>query len=95
LRRFYDQIHFLNAVDRAMKKLKQRLSAFIDDRYPAEEVPVEALCRDNKGTYVIPYSCCRFDDEWRNFDTDETVTANIIGWRLISKKPRYRRLMKK
>jgi hypothetical protein len=78
-----------------MKKLSQRLSEFIADRYPGEEVPVEALCRDNKGTYVIPYSCYRFDDEWRNFDTDETMTANIIGWRPISEKRRYRPLRKK
>lgn len=78
-----------------MKKLKQRLSEFTADRFPDEEVPVEALCRDKNGTYVIPYPCCRFDDEWRNFDTDETVTANIIGGRSISEKPRYRPLRKK
>ncbi len=78
-----------------MTKLKQRMSAFIADRFPNEDVPVEALCRDNNGTYVIPYSCCRYDDEWRNFETDETVTANIIGWRPISEKQRYRPLRKK
>lgn len=78
-----------------MKKLKQRLSAFTTDRYPEEEVPVEALCRDKNGTYVIPYSCCRFDDEWRNFDSDERVIANIIGRRPIAEKQRYRPLRKK
>jgi hypothetical protein len=78
-----------------MKKLKERVSQFIADRFPDEEVPVEALCRDKNGTYVIPYACCRFDEEWRNFDNDETVTATIIGWRPISEKPRYRPLRKK
>lgn len=78
-----------------MKKLSQRLSEFIADYCPGEEVPVEALCKDKNGTYVIPFSCCRFDDEWRNFDTDDTVTANIIGWRPISEKQRYRPLRKK
>lgn len=87
MRRSRERLPFLNEVNRAMKKLKQRLAAFNTDRYPGEEVPVEALCRDKNGTYVIPYSCCRFDDEWRNFDTDETVTADIIGWRPISEIP--------
>ncbi len=62
-----------------MKKLKQRLSAFIADRDRDDEVPVEALCKDKNGTSVIPYSCCRFDDEWRNFDSDEMVTANRLA----------------
>ena len=78
-----------------MTKLTQRLSQFIVDRYPNEDVPVEALCKDKNGTYVIPYSCCRYDGEWRNFETDERVTANIIGWRPISEKRRYRPLRKK
>jgi len=78
-----------------MSKFQRRLSDFISDRYPDDEVSVEALCKDKNGTYVIPYACCRFDDEWRNFETDETVTANIIGWRPISEKRPYRPLRKK
>jgi hypothetical protein len=78
-----------------MTKLTQRLSEFNVDSYPNEDVPVEALCKDKNGTYVIPYSCCRYDDEWRNFETDEKVSANIIGWRPISEKRRYRPLRKK
>jgi hypothetical protein len=78
-----------------MATLRERLADFICERYPEEEVPVEALCKDNKGTYVIPYACCRCEDEWRNFDTDETVVANVIGWRLLSEKRRYRALRKR
>ncbi len=58
-----------------MATFRERLADFICDRYPDEEIPVEALCKDNNKTYVIPYACCRFDDEWRNFETDETVAA--------------------
>ncbi len=78
-----------------MATFRERLADFICDRYPDEEIPVEALCKDNKGTYVIPYACCRFDDEWRNFDTDETVAADVIGWRLVSERRRYRPLRKR
>jgi hypothetical protein len=78
-----------------MSKLHSRMSAFILDRYPDEEEPVELLCKDKNGTYVIPYPCCWFDEEWRNFESDETVTTNIIGWRPIAEKRRYRPLRKK
>jgi hypothetical protein len=78
-----------------MSKLQSRMSSFVLDRYPEEEVSVELLCKDKNGTYVIPYSCCRFDEQWRNFESDETVTANIIGWRPISEKRRYRPLRKR
>lgn len=77
-----------------MATFRARLADFHTDRYPDEEIPVEVLCKDKNGTYVIPYACCRFDDEWRNFETDETVTADIIGWRPTSERRRYRPLRK-
>lgn len=78
-----------------MATFQERMAEFISDRYPDDEIPVELLCKDNKGTYLIPYPCCRFDDEWRNFETDETVSASILGWRPVSGKRRYRPLRKK
>lgn len=78
-----------------MASLKARVEQFITDRLPSEDVPVEALCRDNRGTYVLPFACCRFDEEWRNFQTDETVLAAVIGWRVIEAGRGYRRLRKK
>jgi hypothetical protein len=78
-----------------MSKLVQRMSAFVLNGFPEEEEPVELLCRDKNGTYVIPYACCRFDDEWRNFDSDETVTVSVIGWRPIAEKRQCRRLRQK
>jgi hypothetical protein len=62
-----------------MATFRERLADFITDGYPDDEIPVELLCKDKNGTYVTPYACCRFDEEWRNFETDETVTADIIG----------------
>jgi hypothetical protein len=78
-----------------MVTFRERLADFISDRYPDEKMPVEVLCKDNKGTYVVPYACCRFDGKWRNFETDEMVTADIIGWRPVPEKRRYRALRKK
>ena len=78
-----------------MTTFVQRLADFCTDRYPEEKLPVELLCKDKNGTYVIPYACCRLADEWRNLETDETVTADIIGWRPVSERRRYRPLRKK
>lgn len=78
-----------------MATYHRRLAQFVTEQLPDDEVPVEALCEDNRGTYVLPYSCCRFDDEWRNFQTDETVLAKVIGWREMQERPPYRPLRKK
>jgi hypothetical protein len=78
-----------------MATFRKRLSEFVTDRFPEDEQAVEALCRDNRGTYVIPYPCCRAHGEWRNCDTDETVAAEVLGWRPIEQKSRYRARRKK
>lgn len=90
-----EYLFFENCLVRIMATYGRRLEQFISDRFPAEEVPVKVLCRDRHGTYVLPYSCCRFDDEWRNFETDETVLATVIGWRTLEEGRSYRPLRKK
>ena len=61
-----------------MPSLNKRLAEFNTKMPPPAEMPVELLCRDKNGTYTIPYTCCWFDEEWRNFETDETVIASIV-----------------
>lgn len=78
-----------------MSTLNKRLSEFNLEKKPPGELRVELLCRDKNGTYVIPYDCCWFEEEWRNFETDETVVANIIGWRPAAERRRFRPLRKK
>jgi hypothetical protein len=73
-----------------MSSLKKRIAEFNTDHPPPAEMAVELLCRDKNGTYTIPFICCWFDDEWRNFKTDETVVADIMGWRPIEERPRFR-----
>jgi hypothetical protein len=41
--------------------------------------PVELLCVDHIGTYVVPYPCRRV--EWRNVETNEVIEADVAGWR--------------
>ena len=78
-----------------MSILQKRVSDFYSDAPPPEEMRVELLCRDKNGTYTIPYACCWFDEEWRNFETDETVIASIVGWRPIEERRRFHPLRKK
>jgi hypothetical protein len=73
-----------------MATLEDRLSEFTTDAFPNDEISVELLCRDNRGTYTLPYPCCRFDQEWRNFKSDETVTADVIGWRPFVKRKKLK-----
>lgn len=77
-----------------MTSLHKRIAEFNTKAPPPEEMPVELLCRDKNGTYTIPYTCCWFDEEWRNFVTDETVVASIVGWRPIEERRKFRPLKK-
>lgn len=78
-----------------MASFQKRPTDFNYDSYPDEEISVELLCTDNVGTYIIPFACCRFEHEWRNVATHETLTANVIGWRIASEERGYGRLRKK
>ncbi|HUZ92002.1 MAG TPA: hypothetical protein VMU78_08905 [Methylocella sp.] len=51
------------------------------DRFPDEGSPVELLCVDHIGTYVVPYPCRRVEDAWRNVETNEVIEADVAGWR--------------
>jgi hypothetical protein len=77
-----------------MPPLNKRIAEFHTKAPPPEEMPVELLGRDKNGTYTIPYTCCWFDEEWRNFETDETVIASIVGWRPIEERRKFRSLKK-
>ena len=77
-----------------MPSLNKRLAEFNTKMPPPAEMPVELLCRDKNGTYTMPYTCCWFDEEWRNFETDETVMASIVGWRPIDERRKFRSLKK-
>jgi hypothetical protein len=64
-----------------LTSLSDRIAEFIVDRLSDEGSPVELLCVDHIGTYVVPYPCRRVEDAWRNVETNEVIEADVAGWR--------------
>jgi hypothetical protein len=64
-----------------MATRQHRLSEF-DQGTPPPGLPLELLCEDNRGTYVLPYRCQWSDGAWRNSDTDAAIEAKVMGWRI-------------
>lgn len=59
----------------------ERLSGFSTEA-ALDDTPLELLCEDKRGTYVLPYPCIRSGAVWRNAATADRILANVIGWRL-------------
>ncbi len=64
-----------------MTSFNDRLAEFITDRLPGDASPVELLCVDHNGTYVVPFPCHRTEEAWRNFRTAEVIEGEVVGWR--------------
>jgi hypothetical protein len=60
---------------------QQRLDDFDSAGEPPADEPMELLCEDHNGTYVLPFSCLWVDGAWRNMRSDRQIEANVIGWR--------------
>lgn len=43
--------------------------------------PVELLCEDSRGTFVLPFSCQWKDGGWHNGTTGAAIEADVLGWR--------------
>lgn len=65
-----------------------RLNDFITTGDPAPDYPVELLCEDHVGTYLIPFPCHWTDGTWRNQATGEIITGTVIGWREFDRNRR-------
>jgi hypothetical protein len=48
---------------------------------PPPDYPVQVLCEDHNGTYLLPYPCQWRDGVWRNSANSEAIEANVVGWR--------------
>ncbi len=59
----------------------ERLSGFSTGA-ALDDIPLELLCEDKRGTYVLPYPCIRSGAVWRNAATTDRIEADVIGWRL-------------
>lgn len=48
---------------------------------PPPDWPLQLLCEDHNGTYVLPYLCQWHGEVWRNRDSGEAIAAAVVGWR--------------
>jgi hypothetical protein len=64
-----------------MATRQQRLDAFAHDGDPPVDQPLELLCEDHVGTYVVPFLCRWTNTNWHNIETGERIEATVIGWR--------------
>jgi hypothetical protein len=61
-----------------MAARQERIDSFVHEGMPPTDRPLEILCEDHVGTYVIPFLCRWRDGVWQS---DETIEAKVIGWR--------------
>ena len=64
-----------------MATRQHRLNEFEQGPPPLDQ-PVELLCEDHNGTYLLPYTCYWSDGAWRNSDTGKAIEAKVMGWRV-------------
>jgi hypothetical protein len=64
-----------------MATRQQRIDAFMHEGAPPADQPLEVLCEDHVGTYLIPFPCRWTDGDWSNAASGERIEATVIGWR--------------
>ena len=64
-----------------MATRQARLAEFISSGEPPSDHPLEVLCEDKRGTYLIPFPCHYIRETWINIETGEQIQADVIGWR--------------
>ena len=64
-----------------MATRQERLDAFGHNGEPPPDRPLELLCEDHIGTYVLPFLCRWTDGAWHSVKTGERISATVIGWR--------------
>jgi hypothetical protein len=63
-----------------MATRQHRLNEFNGGPPPADQ-PLQLLCEDHNGTYVLPYPCQWHGEAWRNCAGSEAIEATVVGWR--------------
>jgi hypothetical protein len=60
-----------------------RLSEFNNGSPPVGQ-PMQLLCEDHNGTYLLPFPCEHRDGGWHNLKVPtraKAIEANVVGWR--------------
>jgi hypothetical protein len=60
---------------------QHRLAEFSSTGDPPSDLPLELLCEDHVGTYLIPFLCHWRSGTWQSVDRGEPIQATVIGWR--------------
>jgi len=60
---------------------QERIDAYMHDGTPPADEPLELLCEDHVGTYVIPFLCRWHDGAWWSLYTSDRIDATVLGWR--------------
>ena len=71
-----------------MATRQQRIDAFSHDAAPPTNQPLELLCEDHVGTYVVPFLCRWRNGAWQGLDTDICIEATVLGWRVPGQNQR-------
>jgi len=64
-----------------MATRQARIDAYNHKGTPPADQPLELLCEDHVGTYVIPFLCRWRDGAWYSLTTDDRIDAAVVGWR--------------
>ena len=64
-----------------MVTLRNRVADFSSES-PVVGRSHQLLCRDNRGTYVLPYPCIWSGQQWLNAEKSLLIEAEVVGWRL-------------
>jgi hypothetical protein len=63
---------------------QERIDAFTHQGVPPANQPLEVLCEDHVGTYVIPFLCRWSSGAWHSVDTSKPIEATVVGWRCVT-----------
>jgi hypothetical protein len=52
-----------------------------DHGTPPMDLPLELLCEDHIGTYVLPFLCRWSAGIWLSVSTGSRIEVAVVGWR--------------
>jgi hypothetical protein len=64
-----------------MATRQERIDEFDHQGSPPQDRPLQILCEDHVGTYVVPFLCQWSGGGWQNAKTCQPLEAAVIGWR--------------
>jgi len=73
----------LNGADHQdrMATRQQRIGDFTHEGAPPADQPLELLCEDHVGTYVVPFLCRWTSGTWQSVATNTPIEVTVLGWR--------------